>query len=57
VVYEESKVFATKERAPYYVCFEAFFNPTYNEGVSRDKKIRSDLHIKKEHLKKPHLFE
>jgi phosphatidylinositol 4-kinase B len=56
IVWNESRVFSTKERAPYYICLESFYNPTYNEGISRDKKIRSVSRLKREHLKKPHLF-
>ena len=57
IALNESRVFSTKERAPYYICLESFYNPTYNEGISRDKKIRSASRLRKEHLKKTHLFE
>lgn len=45
IVCEEARVFSTKERAPFYICLESFHNPTYNEGVSKDKKIRSFTHL------------
>lgn len=57
IIVSEARVFNTKERAPYYICLESFYNPTYNEGISRDKKIRSAIHIKRDNFKKPHLFE
>ena len=58
IVCTEAKVFNTKERAPFYICLESFYNPSYNEGISKDKKIRSFTHMKmKNNVKKADLFD
>ncbi len=57
IVSDEARVFSTKERAPYYICLESFYNPTYNEGMSKDKKIRSFNHLKMKNIRKTDLFE
>lgn len=36
---------------------ESFYNPTYNEKISKDKKIRSFSHIKKRQKKKKQYIE
>jgi len=57
IVVDQARVFSTKERAPYYICMESFCNPSYNEGISKDKKIRSLNHIHRKNLKQSNLFE
>ena len=36
---------------------EAFHNPTHNEGVSKDRKIRSSTHLPRKANRKNSLFE
>lgn len=57
IVLSESRVFNTKERVPYYICMESFYNPTYNDKMSKDKKIRSFSHAQTMNSKRKDSFE
>ncbi len=54
MVRKESRVFKTKERAPFKICFETYFSPTATDQSRGEKKIRSTMNSS---LKRSMLFE